>query len=217
MWHRYARRTIGWLCPSSSRCKGVQTNHRGIEGDHWAQCARVRTCREKCTLIQRQSWGLSNDSGLRMVKWESKSKNPPKTDTFIEFYLFVLCSITCQKTCHFTACLTYIFISVFISVFYVNTARNVITVLLRFARYLSLYLHIFICSYRGTHTQTHMHNQHTRGIATTRHKSLVERGSRKAFVRDKGLAQKKKKGKQKVKKTQYSRIWRKGFKHIEIF
>jgi len=33
-----------------------------------------------------------------------------------------------------------------------------------------------------------MYNQHTRGMATTRHKSLVERGGRKAFVTDKGLA-----------------------------
>jgi len=33
-----------------------------------------------------------------------------------------------------------------------------------------------------------MYNQHTRGMATTRHKRLVERGGRKAFVRDKGLA-----------------------------
>jgi len=29
-----------------------------------------------------------------------------------------------------------------------------------------------------------MYNQHTRGMATTRHRSLVERGRRKAFVRD---------------------------------
>jgi len=29
-----------------------------------------------------------------------------------------------------------------------------------------------------------MYNQHTRGMATTRHRSLVERGGRKAFVRD---------------------------------
>jgi len=30
-----------------------------------------------------------------------------------------------------------------------------------------------------------MHDQHTRGTATTRHRSLVGRGGRKAFVRDK--------------------------------
>jgi len=33
-----------------------------------------------------------------------------------------------------------------------------------------------------------MYDQHTRGIATTRHKSLVGRGGRKAFVIDEGLA-----------------------------
>jgi len=33
-----------------------------------------------------------------------------------------------------------------------------------------------------------MYNQHTRVMATTRHRSLVERGGRKAVVKDKGLA-----------------------------
>jgi len=33
-----------------------------------------------------------------------------------------------------------------------------------------------------------MYNQHTRGMAATRHRSLIERGGRKTFVRDKGLA-----------------------------
>jgi len=37
-----------------------------------------------------------------------------------------------------------------------------------------------------------MYNQHTRGMATTRHRSLVERGGRKALVREKGLAHQKK-------------------------
>jgi len=41
-----------------------------------------------------------------------------------------------------------------------------------------------ICVYqnKATHTQAHMYNQHTRGMATTRHKSLVERGGRKALL-----------------------------------
>ena len=86
----------------------------------------------------------------------------------------------CLKTCHFATCLTILWTS--ISVFYVNTARDVVTVLLIFAKYLSLYLHIFTCTYRGTHTQAHMYNQHTRGMATTRHRSLVERGGRKALL-----------------------------------
>ena len=53
---------------------------------------------------------------------------------------------------------------------------------------LPLYLHIFTCTYKGTLTHAHMYNQHTRGISTTRHRNLVEKGGRKAFVRDKGLA-----------------------------
>ena len=54
----------------------------------------------------------------------------------------------------------------------------------------------------GTHTKKHMYNQHTRGMVKTGHRSLVERGGRKAFVRDKGLAhmQKRKKRKKEGKK-----------------
>ena len=62
-----------------------------------------------------------------------------------------------------------------------KTARDVVTVLLIFDTYLSLYLHIFTCTYRGPHTQAHMYNQHTRGMETTRHWSLVEKGRRKAL------------------------------------
>ena len=82
-----------------------------------------------------------------------------------------------------------------------KTARDVVTVLFILAKYLSLYLHIFTCTYRATHTQAHMYNQHTRGMATTRHRSLVERGGNKAFVRD--LAHQKKKCQEKKR---YSRI-----------
>ena len=35
---------------------------------------------------------------------------------------------------------------------YVNTSPDVVTVLLIFAKYLSLHLHIFTCTYRGVHT-----------------------------------------------------------------
>jgi len=69
-----------------------------------------------------------------------------------------------------------------ISVFYVQTALDVITLLLIIAKWLSLYLHIFTCTYRGTHTQAHMYNQRTRGMATTRHRSLVAKGGRKALL-----------------------------------
>ena len=79
-------------------------------------------------------------------------------------------------------------------VFCVNNARDVVTVLLIFAKYLPLYLHISTCTYKDTHTQAHMYSQHTREMATTRHSSLVERGGRQAFVIDKVLAHTKKRG-----------------------
>jgi len=34
-----------------------------------------------------------------------------------------------------------------------------------------------------------MYDRHTKGMATTRHRSLVGRGERKGFEQDKGLAQ----------------------------
>jgi len=36
--------------------------------------------------------------------------------------------------------------------------------------------------HKQCHTQAHMYHQHTRGMATTRHRSLVERGGRKALL-----------------------------------
>jgi len=92
------------------------------------------------------------------------------------------------------------------SVFYVNTARDVVTVLLIFAEYSFFYLHILPCTYRSTHTQAHMY---TRGMVTTRNRSLVERGGKKAFVRVKirPCTHKKKEGEKKMsEKKRYSRI-----------
>ena len=57
-----------------------------------------------------------------------------------------------------------------------------VTVVFIFAKSLSLYLHIFTCTYRDTYTQAHMYNQHTRGITTAGHRDLDE--GRKDFVRD---------------------------------
>ena len=145
------------------------------------------------------SWRVkeSQERGLvSSVPHRHNPRLPPgvrKTDTFIVIYLFVLHSVNHEKTYHFTACLTSLWTS--FSVFCVKTARDVVTVCL----YL-LNIHYFTytfstCTYRGSHTQAHMYNQYTRGMATTRHSSLVERSGKKAFVRDKGLAHTQKGGK----------------------
>jgi len=52
-----------------------------------------------------------------------------------------------------------------------------------------------------------MYNQHTRGMATTRHRSLAERGGRQAFVREKLHTQKRGKREKKKKKIQENSIF----------
>ena len=85
--------------------------------------------------------------------------------------------------------------------------------MLIFAKYLPLYLHIFTCTYRSTHTQAHMYNQHTKGMATTRHRSLVERGGRKALLET--LHTHKNKPKKNQKKPIFTNQ-KKRFEHIEL-
>ena len=89
-------------------------------------------------LVKRQSRGLSNDGGLRMVNWESQSKTLHQSPEDGHIYGILLI--------HFfiLSCVT--------------------------------------CLYRGTHTQAHMYNQHTREMETDRHRSLVERGGRKDLL-----------------------------------
>jgi len=43
MWHRYAKRTIGWLCPSFSRCKEVQGQ---LQRDRGRTLGTMCTCEE---------------------------------------------------------------------------------------------------------------------------------------------------------------------------
>jgi len=43
MWHRYAKRTIGWLCPSSSRCKEVRGQ---LQRDRGRTLGTMSTCEE---------------------------------------------------------------------------------------------------------------------------------------------------------------------------
>ena len=62
--------------------------------------------------------------------------------------------VTCMKTCHLSACFTSSWTS--ISALYVNTARDVITVLLIFAKYLSLQV-TYTISHARAEAHTHKH------------------------------------------------------------
>ena len=56
-------------------------------------------------------------------------------------------------------CLFHVTINIYFC-FYINAERDVVTVLLIFATciYVSLYIHIFTCTYRGTQTPENMYN-----------------------------------------------------------
>jgi len=170
-----------------------EVNHRGMEGEYLAQCARVTRCGEEHTLTERQSWGPSNDKGLRMVNLESQSKTPPrvwKTDTFIVFNFFVLYS-----ECHVSAnlplyCLFYVNMNIYFC-FYLNIARDVVTVLLIFVNiyhfnYTLMHIH------RHTHTSTHVWSAHKGNGNNQAQEPGWEGRGKRVSCRDKGPAHKKK-------------------------
>jgi len=209
MWHRYAKRTIGWLCPSFSRCKEVQGQ---LQRDRGRTLGTMCTCdeinggthaRKASKLGPVERW-WTQDSKLGITIQDPPPESGRRTHLLCFTYSYCILSRVWKLA---TSLRVFTIPWTSISVFYVKTARDVVSVLLIFAKYLSLYLHIFTCTYRGTHTQAHVYNQHTRGMATTRHRSLVERGGRKALL--KTLHTHKKTEKKMSGKNRYSRISRK--------
>jgi len=103
--------------------------------------------------------------------------------TTLTYSYFILSRVYKLSPC-FTS-----FFSTMNILFFLNTARNVVTVVPFFKKILitAPTWHIYKRTYRGTHVQANMHDQHIRRIASTRHRSLVGRGGRKACDRNKGL------------------------------
>jgi len=100
-------------------------------------------------LVERQSWGPSNDGGLRMVNWESHSKNPPQSPEDGHIYYIILIRIAfCHVSenlplwCLFLRYSEYLFLFSMLKLHVTSS---------RFCFYLpnilSLYLHIFTCKY----------------------------------------------------------------------
>jgi len=136
--------------------KRCEANHRKTEGEHWTQCARVRRRREEHTLIQRQSWGLSNDSELRMVNWESQSKTLLQSPEEGHIYRILLIRIV---FCHMSKnlsihCLFYVTMSIYFC-FYFNIARDVVMVLLILVDVYHFDSHFHTHIQRHIHTNTH--------------------------------------------------------------
>ena len=85
-----------------------------------------------------------------MVNWESQSKNPPQSPEDRHIYCILLIRIAFFHVSE-NLPLRCLFL------------RDVVTVLLIFAKYLSGYLHIFhMHIQRHTHTSTHVQSAHKR-------------------------------------------------------
>jgi len=125
-----------------------------------AQCARLRGCTEEHTLTEHQRWGSSNDSGLRMVKWESQSKTPQSLEhkhiCCILLIRIVFCHVSKNLPLH---CLFYVSMNICFC-FYMKIARDVITDLL-------IFVDIYHFNYTFSHAHIEAHTyKHTCMIST---------------------------------------------------
>jgi len=106
---------------------------------------------------------------LSIVSWQYQKYS---TILILVLCLRLLCVTPLVCSSYSSFALSFPFAALFtsrwtsISVFYINTACDVVMVLVIFAKYLSRYVQNFTCTYRDTHTQAHMYNQHTCIIST---------------------------------------------------
>ena len=161
-WHRYAKRTIGWFCPFSSRCKDLP-GHPLAEGSRVNIGHTVPKC-AWCALKEMSgatvTWSQSVKAGTIERWWNQDGKlattiqDPPrvwKTDARIVVYLFV--SVTCLKTCRFTVCFTSLWTCLSISILTSHvTSSRICWYSLTFIHSIT---HFHTCIYRH---KAHMYN-----------------------------------------------------------
>jgi len=146
---------------TSVRGRYVCEYKEGTEGETWTQCARVTRCKEEHTLTEHQSWGPSNESGLRMVNWESQSNTPIESGRRTHL-LYFTCSYCILARVWKSVTLLLVLRQckhLFLFLLWYCTWRH-----FGFASicwYLSLKLHTF----SHTHTEAHTH-KHTCMIGT---------------------------------------------------
>jgi len=137
-------------------------------------CVLIKACcmipTKKKISSQVRTWSLNPDS-IPKQSWP-----------------FFLCVCKIYLWVHFTDCFTSLWthISVFTFILHVMLLQSCLNILQILMTWITNFP-----THRGTHyesAQAHLYDQHTRGMGTTRYRSLVERGGRKDFVSDEGLA-----------------------------
>jgi len=187
MWHRYAKRTIRWLCPSSSRCKevrGQSQRDRGRTLGPMCTCEEMERGTHACRASKLgpvERW-WTQDGKMRITIQDPPPESRGRTHLLYFTYSYCILSRV-SKLAISMLVLHYEHLFLFCMLILHVTSSRFCLYLLNIYHFQGYrFLHAHTEAHSATHTQTHMYNQHTRGMATTRHRSLVLRGERKALL-----------------------------------
>jgi len=115
-----------------------------------------------------------------MVNWESQSKTFPQSPEDGQFYCIFTYSY-CILSCVWKLATSLLVLRHYKHLFLFSMLIQHVTSS-RFCLCL-LNVYHFTYTFSNAHKEAqHVYNQHTRGMATTQHRSLVERGGRKALL-----------------------------------
>jgi len=147
----------------------------------------------------------TKDGKLEITSQDLPLESGRRTHLLHCTYSYCILSRVWKLTLH---CLFYVTMNIYFCFYF-----DVVTVLLIFAEYLSLYPHIFKCTYRvsNAHTEAHMH-KHT-CIISTQGKwrqpctgALFEGAEERLLLETKALHTQQKGAKKMVRKIRHSRI-----------
>ena len=211
MWHRYAKRTIGWLCPSSSRCKEVRGQP---QRDRGRTLGTVCTCEE----IEKGAYACIGSKLGPVERWWTQDgklgitiQDPPpesgrRTHLLYVTYSYCILSRVWKLATSLLVLRYYEHLFLFSMLILQVTSSRFCLYLLNMCP-LPTHFHMHI--QRHTHTSTHVQSAHKRNANNQAQEPGWER-RKKGFVRD--LAHTKKNLKKKPIFTNLKAT----FEHIEL-
>jgi len=165
MWHRYAKRTIGWLCPSSSRCKEVRGHP---QRDRGRTLGTMCTCEE----IERGTHACKASKLGPVERWWTQDgklgitiQDPlPESRRWTHLLYFTYSYCILSRVWKLATSLLVLWYYEHLFLFsMIKTACHVVTV----ARFCLCLLHIYHFAYTFSHAHKEAHtHKHTCTIST---------------------------------------------------
>jgi len=162
MWHRYAKRIIGWLCPSSSRCEEVRGQ---LQRDRGRTLGTMCTCEE----IERRTHACKASKLGPVERWWTQDgklgitiQDPPPESgrrTLLFYFTYSYCILS-----RVWRLATVLLVLRYYEHLFVFSMLNLHVTLSRFCLYL---LNIYHSTYTFSHAHTEAHtHKHTCTIST---------------------------------------------------